>query len=58
VTVGSLVADNENANKSLFTLIANWRPWITTIGLYCPTLATQTSILLLLQDAQLTACSW
>eukprot|EP00667_Euglena_gracilis_P018531 EG_transcript_19701 len=32
VTVASIVADNENANKALFTLIRGWRPWTICIG--------------------------
>lgn len=32
VVVMSLVADNENANKSLFSLLEDWRPWLLLIG--------------------------
>eukprot|EP00667_Euglena_gracilis_P024042 EG_transcript_27408 len=32
VTVGSIVADNENANSALFGLVRDWRTWIICIG--------------------------
>ena len=30
--VMSIIADNENANRGLFRLLEEWRPWLVTIG--------------------------
>ena len=32
VVVVAVVADNENANRSLFGLLQNWRDWLCCIG--------------------------